>query len=233
MKKIKIILAFSLLINTLLIGVGSLAGYKQGGMRFLKEQMKAMVSSQEFPDSYLQKKNLFESLDYGEVDKIFVGDSITDHGEFQQHFPDEVVLNRGIVDDDTKGVLNRIDEVIKRNPKEVYIMIGINDIGNKTELDEYKKNMEEIVQNFDGTSIKVTIQSILPINNQAFKNELSNKRVMDFNQVLKKIAEENEIQYIDLNPVFQDSNGQLRKEYTVDGIHLSGNGYDAWMNQMK
>lgn len=233
MKKIKIILAISLLTNVLVIGFGSLTIYKSGGMEFLKEQLKVMVSSQEYTDYYLQKKNLFDSLDYEEVDKIFVGDSITDHGEFEQQFPDEVVLNRGIVEDDTKGVLNRMDEVISRNPKEVYIMIGINDIGNKTDLEEYTKNMEEIVQKFDGTSTQVAIQSILPINNKAYKNEISNKKVMKFNQVLEKIAKEHDIQYIDLYPVFQDGNGQMKKEYTVDGIHLSGEGYDAWMNQLK
>lgn len=228
LKNLKLLLVMSLLVNILFIGIGSFGAYKQGGMAVVKK----MLSSQEYPDYYLQKKNLFESLEYSDVDKIFLGDSITDHGEFQKYFKDEVVLNRGIVEDGTKGILNRLDEVVKRNPKEVYIMIGINDIGKKVDLKVYEANMEKIVQSFNGKSTKVVIQSILPVNNQEFNNEISNKKVHQFNKVLQKIAKENGLQYIDLHMFFEDGKGQLQKDLTVDGIHLTGEGYDTWMENL-
>lgn len=208
--------------------------YKQGGIVFLKQQLKTMTSSQEYPDYYLQKKDIFETLNpKGEVDKVFIGDSITDHGEFQEYFPEEVVLNRGIGEDETKGVLNRIDEVVSRNPKEVFIMIGINDIQSKVEQGVYQKNMEKIIHSFDKNSTKVILQSILPINNQDYNHTISNARIDHFNKVLQNIAEENGIQYIDLNRHFEDENGQMKKELTVDGIHLNGEGYDTWLKNLK
>jgi lysophospholipase L1-like esterase len=217
------------MVNLLLIGVGSFIMYKQGGMATVEK----LVSSEEYSEYYIQKKVSFESYDYPDVDKVFLGDSITDHGELQTYFPGEVLLNRGIVEDDTKGVLNRIDEVVKRNPKEVYILIGINDIAGGVNIDMYQKNMEKIIQSFDQTKTEVIVQSILPVNNQAFDNKISNKTVKQFNEVLQKLAEEHDIQYVDLNQHFANTEGQLKKAYTVDGVHLTGDGYDKWMEILK
>jgi len=233
LKKIKVLFVLSLLVNILLVGAGSLMVYKQGGIVFLKEQMKVLTSSQKYSDYYLQKKKLFETLNDIDVDKIFLGDSITDHGEFQSYFTGEDVLNRGIVEDDTKGILNRLDEVVNRNPKEVYIMVGINDIGQNIDMNVYQNNIEKIVHSFDENSTKVILQSILPINNQDYNHTISNERIDQFNKVLKTIAEENGIQYVDLNRHFEDENGQLKKELTVDGIHLNGEGYDTWLKNLK
>ena len=215
--------------NLLLIGIDSFIVYKQGGMAVVKK----FFSSEEYSEYYIQKKVSFESYDYPDVDKVFLGDSITDHGELQTYFPGEVVLNRGIVEDDTKGVLNRIDEVVKRNPEEVYILIGINDIGGNVDIEEYRKNMEKIIQSFDHSSTKVIVQSILPVNNQEFENKISNETVHQFNEVLQQLAKENDIQYVDLNRHFENAYGQLKEEYTVDGIHLTGDGYDVWMEKLK
>ncbi len=229
MKKLRVWLTLSLALNLLLIGMGSFIMYKQGGMATVKK----LFSSEEYSEYYIQKKVSFESYDYPAVDKVFLGDSITDHGELQTYFPGEVLLNRGIVEDDTKGVLNRIDEVVKRNPKEVYILIGINDIAGSVDIDVYQKNMEKIIQSFDQTKTKVIIQSILPVNNQTFGNKISNKTVNQFNEVLQQLVEEHDIQYVDLNQHFENADGQLKKEYTVDGVHLSGDGYDKWMEILK
>ena len=229
MKKLKTLLALSLMVNLLLIGVGSFIMYTQGGVATVEK----LVSSEEYSEYYIQKKFSFESYDYPDVDKVFLGDSITDHGELQTYFPGDVLLNRGIVDDDTKGVLNRIDEVVKRNPKEVYILIGINDIAGGVNIDEYQKNMEKIIRSFDQTKTEVIVQSILPVNNQDFDNKISNKTVKQYNEVLQQLVEEHDIQYADLHQHFENADGQLKKEYTVDGIHLSGDGYDKWMEILK
>lgn len=219
----------SLVINLLLIGVGSFIVNKQGGIA----DVEKLFSLEGYSEYYIQKKVSFESYDYPDVDKVFLGDSITDHGELQTYFPNEVLLNRGIVEDDTKGVLNRIDEVVKRNPKEVYILIGINDIASSVDINVYQKNMEKIIQSFDQTKTKVIVQSILPVNNKTFGNKISNKTVSQFNDVLQQLVEEYDIQYVDLNQYFKNADGQLQKAYTVDGVHLSGDGYDKWMEILK
>ncbi|MDN7244535.1 GDSL-type esterase/lipase family protein [Planococcus shenhongbingii] len=232
MKKVKALLMGSLIVNLLFIGATGFIVYKQGGISFIKEQIGNAASPQELPDYYLQKKDIFESLNTAKPDKVFIGDSITDHGEFQEYYPGQAVLNRGIAEDTSKGVLNRIDEAAKRYPKEVYLMIGINDIAAGVEADSYRRNIEKIIQSFDENSTKVILQSILPINNQDFNNEISNEKIHQFNKILQEIAEENSLEFVNLHTAFEAPNGQLRKEITIDGIHLKGKGYDIWFEQL-
>lgn len=231
MKK-KNLLTASLLVNALLIGAAMFIINEQGGIGFIEEQFQAMNSNEEFPEYYRQKKDIFEALEGESADKIFLGDSITDHGEFPEYFPDEKVLNRGIAEDTTKGVLKRIDEVVARNPKEVYIMIGVNDIAASVKKDTYEKNMQDIVQAFDQQKTRVVLQSLLPVNNDSFNNDLPNSRVDEFNEILIKVASENNIEYLDLHSHFEDSNGQLKKDITIDGLHLLGEGYNIWIEQL-
>lgn len=232
MKKKKGLLIVSIALNLLFIGMAAFIINAQGGMGFIKEQVKAMGSDKGFPEYYVQKKSIFEALDSKDADKIFLGDSITDHGEFPEYYPDDKVLNRGIAEDTSEGVLNRIDEVVSRNPKEVFIMIGVNDIAAGTNEKTYKKHMEKIIQSFDPAMTRVVVQSILPVNTTSFNNDLSNDKIHQFNEVLQQIAKDNQAEYADLHPHFEDGDGQLKKEITIDGIHLKGAGYDMWTNQL-
>lgn len=233
MKTKKVILAVSIALNIVLIGAALWIINAQGGMGFVSEQLKAMGSDKRFPEYYVQKKSIFEALDTKGADKIFLGDSITDHGEFPEYFPDEKVLNRGIAEDTSTGVLNRIGEVAGRNPEEVYIMIGVNDIAAGTSKAAYKKNMERIIQSFDAAKTRVVLQSILPVNTENFNNEISNEKIHEFNETLEQLAGDNEAEYADLHPHFEDERGQLIKAITIDGIHLKGPGYDKWVEQLE
>ena len=232
MKTKRIVLIISIALNVVLIGAAAWIIYAQGGMGFVSEQLKAMGSDKGFPEYYVQKKSIFETLDTKGADKIFLGDSITDHGEFPEYYPDETVLNRGIAEDTSEGVLNRINEVKSRNPKEVFIMIGVNDIAAGTSMKTYQKNMERIIQTFDPAETRVVVQSILPVNTESFSNNLSNEKIHQFNKALKETAQRHQAEYADLHPHFEDEKGQLKKDITIDGIHLKGSGYDMWVEQL-
>lgn len=232
MKKIKSLLVISLFLNFLLVGMGSIVVQKIGGIEFIKKQMQPAPSGKGTSDYYFTKKSIFDQSDAKNVSKIFIGDSITDYGEFQEYFPNEVVLNRGIRNDVSKGVLNRIQEVVNRNPKEAYLMIGVNDIRYSKGSKNFEKHITAIVKSFEGESSKLIIQSILPVNNELFGNEVSNKKVKQFNEVLQRIAEENGIEYIDLHSSFVDKKGQLDEKFTIDGIHLNGEGYKIWVDAL-
>lgn len=88
-------------------------------------------------EQYIQsiKKFSIENVPLNSV--IFLGDSITANANFYS----EKLINRGIHSDLTYGVYMRLNEVINRNPKKVFIMIGINDIdhvvSNDYEFDIY------------------------------------------------------------------------------------------------
>lgn len=81
------------------------------------------------PEHYSQRIAVFEKepLETGHI--IFLGNSITEMGNWKQLMNDTTVLNRGISGDITFGVLKRLDDVIKKQPSKLFLLIGINDIG--------------------------------------------------------------------------------------------------------
>lgn len=230
MEKGTVLLVLSLLLNILLIGTGGYVVHKIGGIEFVKTKMQSTPPAKRDSAYYFTKKSVFEHSTTSDVDKAFIGDSITDYGEFQEYFPGDVVLNRGIRNDVAKGVLDRLQEVVDRNSKEAYLMIGVNDIRYRTDAEDYEDRVNSIVDSFDGKETKLFIQSILPVNNGIFGNEVSNEKVKQFNEILRRIADENGLEYIDLHSSFTDNNGQLDKQFTVDGLHLNGKGYEVWVD---
>ncbi|MDE5796915.1 MAG: GDSL family lipase, partial [Muribaculaceae bacterium] len=48
------------------------------------------------------------------------------------------------------------------------------------------------------------------------------------NTLLKELAPAYNAVWIDLWPALADSQGRLRKDFTNDGLHLTGKGYKAW-----
>ena len=181
---------------------------------------------------YIQRESLFESLPAGNADIIFVGDSITARCEWQEFFPDKVVLNRGIDSDVTEGVLNRLDVIEVANPRQIYLMIGINDIRQKIPMDvtvtNYKQIIEKLTQALPDTEL--FIQSVLPI---GANTGMSNEDVMALNEELVRLADAGSLTYIDLYSLLADDQNFLPQKYSVDGVHLTGDGYRIWLNAIR
>ena len=61
---------------------------------------------------------------------VFLGNSITEGFDLTAAFPKTRPINRGIISDHLDGVLDRLDSsVIVLQPSQLFILIGINDIG--------------------------------------------------------------------------------------------------------
>ena len=226
-------LVVSVLLNVLLIGVAIWIIQLNGGERFVKAQWRALTSDKSFSEYYQTKTSVFKESPVAPVDKAFIGDSLTDYGSFGEYFPDEQVINRGVYDDTSELVLNRIDEVAGREPAEAYVMVGINDIIKGVKPETYEKNLRGIIDAFDPSVTEVTLFSILPVNHDLVGNAVSDEEISKFNEIIRQVAEESGSEFIDLHSHFLDDKEQLARQYTVDGLHLNGNGYDVWLEQMK
>jgi lysophospholipase L1-like esterase len=185
---------------------------------------------------YDQKVSLFRSLPDTRGEIIFLGNSITDGGEWAEIWQNDKVKNRGISSDNTFGVLARLDEIVSSQPAKVFIMIGINDIGRNTPDSLIISNYRKIVSSIRAASpkTKIFVQSILPTNKEfkRFTNHYNkDNHVQIINAALQQFAVvfENTI-YVDLYSRFVDSQGRLDKAYTNDGLHLTGAGYLHWKN---
>ena len=179
---------------------------------------------------YWERKSHFETLPKSEADIVFLGDSLTNACEWHEFFRTIRLKNRGISGDTTNGLLNRIEEVIESKPRKVFIMIGINDLNQGRSVDEIFNNYNIILKYFhEKTSqTEVFVQSILPLNEQKFPNNQVNYKIIELNAKLKNLAQEFSFHYIDLYSSLLDNNNQLDARYTIDGIHLNGQGYLVW-----
>ncbi|MFL9483608.1 GDSL-type esterase/lipase family protein [Chitinophagaceae bacterium LWZ2-11] len=206
--------------------------------------MPALTSVAQYDTSYnstyyRQKVTQFRLLQNNEGgDYIFLGDSITDIGEWVEILNNKKVKNRGISSDNTFGVLARLDEVISRKPAKLFIMIGINDVANNVPDSIIVRNYTKIIKriNEESPATQVYIQSVLPTNNNftEFKrHQNKDEHVKAINKALKVLAGQMNCVYVDLYAVMLDSEGKFDKQYTNDGLHLTGEGYMVWKNELE
>lgn len=180
-----------------------------------------------------QRVSLFNHLPVTEKDIIFLGNSITDGGNFEELFAREDVKNRGIRSDAIPGVLKRLNQVTDGHPRKIFLLIGINDVSHGLSVEKLAERYENLVKEIKKRSpqSKLYVQSVMPINNdfKVYKNLTGKEQtVVKFNEQIKRIAEENDVTFIDLWPVLADSKGKMKSQYTNDGLHLTGKGYRAW-----
>lgn len=188
---------------------------------------------------WYQRTSLFEILPVTENDIVFLGNSITDGGEFAELFGNLQIKNRGISSDVMGGVEKRLDQVLRNHPRKLFLLIGINDVSHGHSVDKLAARYERLVKKIRRTSpqTKLYIQSVMPINNdfRRYKNLIGREKTVKlFNERIEKIARDNDAVYIDLWPALADpATGKLKKQYTNDGLHLTGAGYRAWTELLR
>ena len=180
---------------------------------------------------YAQRADFFRRYPVNEGDIVFLGDSITDGGCWEELFPGVPLKNRGINADDTLGVIKRLDDILRAKPLAIFLLIGTNDLPWFT----YRKD-EEILRNYNqilercgeiSPGTKVFVQSILP------RGKSFAKRIRRINVELETLAARHGSTFVNLYPNFVDENGALRTELTNDHLHLMSEGYARWVEILK
>jgi len=186
-----------------------------------------------------QRTSLFDILPVGTDDIVFLGNSITDGGEFAELFGMDNVKNRGISSDVVGGVEKRLGQVVSGHPKKIFLLIGINDVSHGLSAERIAAECERLVCRIrtESPETRLYVQSVMPVNNDflRYKNLLGREGVIpELNERLAGISEKHGAVYIDLWPVLADpATGKLRREFTNDGLHLTGKGYKVWTGFIK
>ena len=215
------------------------AGIFAASMLLLAATLPSAVSASPRSEYWEQKVTLFNIIPVEPGDIVFLGNSITDGGEFSELFDDITIKNRGISSDVISGVMERLYQVVDHSPSKIFLLIGINDVSHNLSVDrlaeEYGKLVREIREKAPDT--RLYLQSVMPINNDfgRYRN-LKGKEstVVRLNERIKELASDNGAVYVDLWPALADpSTGKLKKEFTNDGLHLLGKGYKAWADAIR
>ncbi len=185
-----------------------------------------------------QKRTLFEKLPVTSKDIVFLGNSITDGGEWAEIFGMPNIKNRGISADRAEWLAGRLDPIVGGKPKKLFLLIGTNDLSAGQTIDQIVGNIEGVLARFqkDSPKTKLYVQSVFPVdvtNDRYAAAQDRNDKILELNGRLEKLCADRGIVYIDVHSALKDEAGNLRKDLSNDGLHLMGEGYMVWKEVLK
>lgn len=170
-----------------------------------------------------QKLNEF-AMDNNKYKIVFMGDSITEGGNFEYILND--TKNAGISGACIHDMKTVIPYITKYNPEKIYLLIGINSLLNFN-IDECKKQYKEMInlmiESFPNTQI--ILETVLPTTQE-------NPNIREFNICVKEIANKYNLNVLDLYSLYE-VNDVLPIDITTDGLHLTSVGYNIWYNALE
>lgn len=174
-----------------------------------------------------ERRGLFDAMPRPEGRVVFLGDSITEGGLWNEWFPRYPTLNRGIVGDTVEGVRARLDAAVNR-PAAVSVLIGSNDLngqGRTSSVDGIAEQFEQLARHIRvlAPDTPLIVNSVMP------RQARFAARIHELNRRYAEIARDLDATYLDLWPTLADGDA-LRGAYTFDALHLNGRGYQAWID---
>ena len=192
------------------------------------------------PDGEWQQKHAANAAaaKAGGIDVLFLGDSITEYWNAEgkdvwtKTFAPLKAANFGIAADKVENVLWRTQngELDGIQPKAVVLLCGINNTWG-VKRDQREKvgadvaaGLGEVIKTLRAKSpqTKVLLLAIFPI------ADGTDIVVKTANTALAKMDDGKTVRFLDLGPKLADAEGNLAKENTKDGLHLSAKGYEVW-----
>ncbi|MBD2570150.1 G-D-S-L family lipolytic protein [Anabaena lutea FACHB-196] len=155
---------------------------------------------------------------------------------------DRTWLNQGISGETSDGLLKRLDLFDRTQPETILVMIGINDLIRGVGDEEILANQRRIIRYLRRRhpQSQIFVQSILPHGGEEATWEgrekllaIPNSRIRQLNEELQKIANRQNVKYLDLHPLFTNKQGNLNQELTTDGLHLNPQGYLVWRTALQ
>lgn len=188
---------------------------------------------------YVKRVEYFSKLPVQKNPVVFLGNSITEVGQWQEVTAIPNVINRGISGDNSFGVFHRLDAILALKPKKIFLLIGVNDIKRGTPLAIIANNYERIIKKVtrESPGTRLYLQSVLPVCEPmlaSIYDNIRNNKIISLNVMLKELAEKHRLPYVDLyHNLFMDENGQLIKTLSTDGLHLQPEAYILWAAYLK
>ena len=190
--------------------------------------------AQDWPnlEKYSQANAALAEPAAGEDRVVFMGNSITEGwtGANPDFFLDRSFINRGIGGQTSPQMLLRFrQDVLDLRPKAVFILAGTNDIAGNTgpmTLEQIRDNILSMVQLAQANGIVPVVCSVLPAHDYPWKRGQSpNIKIPKLNLLLKEMAQQRQVPYLDYFSAMVDSRNGLQGPYTTDGVHLTPAGY--------
>jgi lysophospholipase L1-like esterase len=186
-----------------------------------------------------------ERAQKGDVDVLFLGDSITQGWEgagrdvWKENFAPLKAANFGIGGDQTQHVLWRITEGKELegiHPKAAVLMIGTNNVGGNS-AEQIAEGIEAIVKELrrQRPKMKILLLGVFPRSGTRIPREATEAKpdqlqpkIKEINRRIAKLDDGKNVVYLDIGDKFLAPDGSLHKDIMPDYLHLSKKGYEIW-----
>lgn len=213
-------------------------------MDFFKEFMH-----REQQDKLERFRILNQNVKKGEI--LFTGSSLMEQFPINEllmtNGMDQVIYNRGIGGFTTTDMLENMEEMVfGTEPSRIFINIGTNDIGSPDyRLEALMERYEEIIFRIQERlpETEITMMAYYPVNETdkvpegewgktAFVTR-TNENIAIANEAVEKLAAKKGCRFINVNEGLTDERGKLKKEFTIEGIHMYANGYQVVLDNLR
>lgn len=213
-------------------------------MDFFKELMH-----REQQDKLERFRILNQNVKKGEI--LFTGSSLMEQFPVNEllmtNGMNQVIYNRGIGGFTTTDMLQHMEEMIfGTEPSRIFINIGTNDIGSPDyQLEALLERYEEIIVRIQERlpEAEINMMAYYPVNETdkipegewgktAFVTR-TNENINIANAAVENLAAKKGCRFINVNEGLADERGKLKKEYTIEGIHMYANGYQVVLQNLK
>lgn len=169
---------------------------------------------------------------------VWMGDSITEQGWWDFLTKEQKMVNRGIGGDNTRGMLARLPEIVEASPRKIFLMAGVNDLSGNRPVEEVVANVRKMLEMIreQAPACEIYLQSVITPNNEVLAYAyIKNKQhlMRQLNEQYKALCDEGLATWVDLRPILENDEGELREELTKDGIHFHPEAYLLWTNYLK
>ncbi|MDE5770749.1 MAG: hypothetical protein K2I06_03815 [Ruminococcus sp.] len=168
-------------------------------------------------------------------DALFIGDSRTvglnEYGTLKNaDYFCSVGLASYKIDSEYINGYSIYDMLSSRQYGKIYVMLGINECGNDFNytVDSFSSMMDTIREYQPDAIIYIMSSLHVTAIRQAQGDTITNENINRLNEAQSKFADGQTIFYIDVNEIFDDSEGNLMAECSNDGVHVLAKYYQTW-----
>lgn len=191
---------------------------------------------------WMDRHNSFnERVKQGDVDLLFIGDSITQGWEgagkdvWAKHYGPRKAVNLGIGGDRTQHVLWRLENgnIAGIKPKLAVLMIGTNNSnGEDNTAEDIGAGIQAIAKKLrkDLPETKVLILAVFPRGEKPNPQREKNAKA---SEIASQLADNEMVYYLDIGPKFLEADGTLSREIMPDLLHLNPKSYGIWAESIE
>lgn len=130
-----------------------------------------------------------------------------------------------------------VEQALSENSyAKIYLMIGINEMGTGT-VESFAAAYGEAVDHLLELQPDAIlyIQGIIKVTTERSRqgDYINNEGIEARNEALARLADNERIFYLDVNPEICDETGGMTESYTFDGVHLKAQYIDIWKTYLK